>query len=153
MGFPDVYFDKLDLLLIGLVEFVETHGPVYVRWSRKASKDQDNRLYALKAAQYNGIFTVDISQLKIRGLVTEFWCLGVVFFLPGGCFVAVLDCAHIDYLLNVGKILAEASFAKSLNFHSVSQIPKINIFKTTAETITSCSFLNGDRILCKLVSC
>jgi hypothetical protein len=39
MGFADVDIDELNFLMVLLINFLETNGPFYIRWSGKAAKD------------------------------------------------------------------------------------------------------------------
>ena len=74
MRFPDIDIDKLNLLMEFLINFGETHGPVYVRWSSETSEDQSYRFFPLKTAQADGVFTMDVKQFKIGGRIASTGC-------------------------------------------------------------------------------
>jgi len=95
MGFPDIYFDELHLLMVFLVDLLETHGPFDIRRSGEASKDQSYRGFPLETAQVQWVLSVDFPKLKVWRQVADFGGLGIVFFLPRGGLVTVLDSSHI----------------------------------------------------------
>lgn len=95
MGFPDVDLDKLDLFIEGLVDLMETHGPIDVGWSGETPKYQHDGFLPTETAQSDRVFTLEIKKLKIGRKLGYFWGQFIILCLPSFSVLPVFDCDHI----------------------------------------------------------
>jgi len=79
------------LVVIVFVQFVETHGPLDVRWSGITPKDQGHRFDAPELGERDRLGATAVGEGEIGGQITGLGRLAVEFLLDRHNPPAVLD--------------------------------------------------------------
>lgn len=91
MRFPDVNAQKLNFLVILLIDVLEAHGPLDERWSSVTTKDQGHRLLAPKLGEGHSIRSAAVGERKIGSHIASLRRLPIQLLLNRHKLSAVLD--------------------------------------------------------------